>query len=81
MKIFPKTTDAARFDGEGAKRLRMPRDANPYPPGVLFDAWDRGWWSIPKYRRSDFRERATSLGRSPAPSACPERPNKGGPND
>lgn len=62
----------ARFDGEGAKRLGMERDANPHIPGRLFNAWNEGWDSIPRWRRTDYRDPANDLGRSPAPRPCPD---------
>ncbi len=76
MRILFRTAEAilsrARFDGEDAKRLRMPRDANPYPPGRCFRAWSQGWDSIARWRRTDFREAANSLDRPTPPRPCPD---------
>ena len=63
----------ARFDGESAKRLGMARDANPHEPGQCFKAWLEGWDSIPRWRRTDYREPIRELGRSPPPRPCPEQ--------
>ena len=78
--VDPVEWGHALFDGKGAKRLGMPRDANPFPDGPHADAWDAGWLSILRWRQTDFRQ-STNLSMSPRPRECPERPNRSGPND